>query len=159
MTTSRPGLDPELATLLADMPLMTELNTEVLAQLRQFPSPQVEAPGVDQRDVTVPAPDGTRIPLSIFSPAGGRNDTAKACVYWIHGGGMVMGDRFANIDIPLEWLTELGAVVVSVDYRLAPEATGSTLVEDCYQGLLWVAQHADELGIDPARLIVAGASR
>jgi acetyl esterase/lipase len=71
---------------------------------------------------------------------------------------MVMGDRFSQIDIPLEWLDEFGAVVVSVDYRLAPEATGTTLVDDCYRGLLWIAEHAAELGIDPARIIVAGAS-
>ncbi|CAM5301655.1 hypothetical protein SMICM304S_05897 [Streptomyces microflavus] len=46
---------------------------------------------------------------------------------------MVMGDRFSQIDIPLEWLDEFGAVVVSVEYRLAPEATGTTLVDDCYR--------------------------
>jgi acetyl esterase/lipase len=71
---------------------------------------------------------------------------------------MVMGDRYSQIDIPLEWLDLFGAVVISVDYRLAPEATGMTLVEDCYHGLLWVAEHATDLGIDPARVIVAGAS-
>jgi acetyl esterase/lipase len=69
-----------------------------------------------------------------------------------------MGDRFSQIDIPLEWLDEFGAVVVSVDYRLAPEATGTVLVDDCYRGLLWVAEHAAELGVDPARIVVAGAS-
>jgi acetyl esterase/lipase len=71
---------------------------------------------------------------------------------------MVMGDRFSQIDIPLEWLDEFGAVVVSVDYRLAPEATGTTLVDDCYQGLLHISEHSEELGIDPGRIVVAGAS-
>jgi acetyl esterase/lipase len=71
---------------------------------------------------------------------------------------MVMGDRFSQIDIPLEWLDAFGAVVVSVDYRLAPEVGGTALVEDCYAGLLWTVEHADELGIDPARVIVAGTS-
>jgi acetyl esterase/lipase len=71
---------------------------------------------------------------------------------------MVMGDRLSQIDIPLEWLEEFGAVVVSVDYRRAPEANGSTLVDDCYLGLQWVADHAEELGIDPSRIIVAGTS-
>ncbi|CAM5733999.1 Esterase OS=Streptomyces microflavus OX=1919 GN=Smic_74710 PE=4 SV=1 [Streptomyces microflavus] len=71
---------------------------------------------------------------------------------------MVMGDRFSQIDIPLEWLDEFGAVVVSVEYRLAPEATGTTLVDDCYRGLLWIAAHSEELGIAPARIVVAGAS-
>lgn len=162
MTTPRPDLDPELRELLADMPLMSQLSPEVLAQLRQLPSTPVESllahRQVDRRELTVPAKDGAPIPLSVFSPANTDRTTAAPCVYWMHGGGMVMGDRFSQIDIPLEWLDEFGAVVVSVDYRLAPEATGTLLVEDCYQGLLWVADHASELGIDPARIVVAGAS-
>jgi acetyl esterase/lipase len=163
MTTARPALDSELRELLADMPLMSQLTPELLAQLRQLPSTPVESllahRQVERRDITVSAEDGAQIGLSVLSPA--RTDpTAPAapCVYWIHGGGMVMGDRFSQIDIPLEWLDRFGAVVVTVDYRLAPEATGTTLVDDCYQGLLWIAEHADELGIDAARIIVAGAS-
>ncbi|MEV8207436.1 alpha/beta hydrolase [Streptomyces sp. NPDC079189] len=162
MTTARPTLDPELRELLADMPLMSQLSPEVLAQLRQLPSTPVESllahRQVDRREVTVPAKDGAPIPLSVFSPASTDRTIAAPCVYWMHGGGMVMGDRFSQIDIPLEWLDEFGAVVVSVDYRLAPEATGTTLVDDCYQGLLWVAEHSAKLGIDPARIVVAGAS-
>ncbi|MDQ0946672.1 acetyl esterase/lipase [Streptomyces phaeochromogenes] len=162
MTTARPALDPELRELLADMPLMSQLSPDVLTQLRQLPSTPVEPllahRQVDRREVTVPAKDGAPIPLSVFSPANTDRTTAEPCVYWMHGGGMVMGDRFSQIDIPLEWLDEFGAVVVSVDYRLAPEATGTALVDDCYQGLLWVAEHSAELGIDPSRIVVAGAS-
>jgi acetyl esterase/lipase len=162
MTTARPDLDPELRDLLADMPLMSQLSWEVLAQLRQFPSTPVDSllahREVDRREITVSAKDGAPIPLSVFSPSNTDRTTAAPCVYWMHGGGMVMGDRFSQIDIPLEWLDEFGAVVVSVDYRLAPEATGTALIDDCYQGLLWIAEHCEELGIDPARIIVAGAS-
>lgn len=162
MSLPRPGFDPELRTLLAGMPLRSELDTEALAQIRPYSSMPVEpllaGRAVDRREVTVPAPDGTPIPLSVFSPAGTDSSTGAPCVYWLHGGGMVMGDRFSQIDIPLEWLDELGAVVVTVDYRLAPEATGTTLVDDCYQGLLWTFEHAAELGIDPSRIVVAGTS-
>ncbi|MGW1726665.1 alpha/beta hydrolase [Streptomyces sp. NPDC002306] len=163
MTTARPALDPELRELLADMPLMSQLSPEVLTYLRQLPSTPVEPllarREVVRREISVPAQDGAPIPLSVFSPAPTDPATAAApCVYWMHGGGMVMGDRFSQIDIPLEWLDRFGAVVVSVDYRLAPEATGTALVDDCYQGLLWIAEHSEELGIDPARIIVAGAS-
>ncbi|NBM18683.1 alpha/beta hydrolase [Streptomyces sp. GC420] len=162
MTTARPALDPELRELLAGMPLMPQLGPEVLAQVRPFSSmpvePLLEGRVIDRREVTVPGPDGERIPLSVFSPARAERSAGAPCVYWVHGGGMVMGDRFSQIDIPLEWLDEFGAVVVSVDYRLAPEATGTTLVDDCYRGLLWVAEHADDLGVDPARIVVAGAS-
>ncbi|MFF7127406.1 alpha/beta hydrolase [Streptomyces sp. NPDC016566] len=162
MTTARPGLDPELRDLLADMPLMPQLSPEVLAQLRRLPSTPVESllahRQVERREVTVPVEDGTPILLSVFSAMNTDRTTAAPCVYWMHGGGMVMGDRFSQIDIPLEWLDRFGAVVVSVEYRLAPEATGTALVDDCYQGLLWVAEHSGELGIDPARIVVAGAS-
>ncbi|GAA1281611.1 esterase [Planotetraspora silvatica] len=162
MAPARPGIDPELRALLADMPLMSQLSPEVLAQIRQLPPTPVETllegRGVEHREVTVTGPDGAQIPLSIFSSAGADRSPAAPCVYWIHGGGMIMGDRFSQIDIPLEWLDLYGAVVVSVDYRLAPEATGTTLVEDCYHGLCWVAEHADRLGIDPTRIVVAGAS-
>ncbi|EST25286.1 alpha/beta hydrolase [Streptomyces niveus] len=162
MTTARPALDPELRALLAEMPLMSRLDPEVLAQLRQYPSPPVDSlladRNADLREVTVRAEDGTPIRLSVFTPTHRDRTTPAPCVYWMHGGGMVMGDRFSQIDIPLEWLDEFGAVVVSVDYRLAPEATGTTLVDDCYQGLLWIAEHTAELGVDPARIVVAGAS-
>ncbi|SDC91181.1 alpha/beta hydrolase [Rhodococcus tukisamuensis] len=162
MTMARPALDPELRELLADMPLMSQLSREVLAELRQLPSTPVESllacRQVDRREIAVPAQDGARILMSVYSPGNTDHTTPAPCVYWMHGGGMVMGDRFSQIDIPLDWLDEFGAVVVSVEYRLAPEATGCTLVDDCYQGLRWVAEHSTELGIDPARIVVAGVS-
>ncbi|GII94304.1 alpha/beta hydrolase [Sinosporangium siamense] len=157
---ARPAFDPELNTLIAGMPPFPQLTAETLKLLREFPTTPIETlldgRAVDRREVTVSAADGFQIPLTVLTPADVR--PGAPCVYWMHGGGMVAGDRFSQIDIPLEWLDELGAVVVTVDYRLAPEAGGTTLVEDCYWGLLWVADHADELGIDPARIVVAGTS-
>lgn len=127
---------------------MSRLSPEALARLRSLPSTPVDSllahRRIDRREITVPARDGARIPLSVLGPAHRDRTAAVApCVYWIHGGGMVMGDRFSQLDIPLEWLEEFGAVVVSVDYRLAPEATGTTLVDDCYDGLLRSAPHTD----------------
>lgn len=162
MTSARPDIDPELGAFLTNLPLVSELSPEVLAQLRPFSTtpvePLLEGRAVDRREVRVTNVDGVQIPLCILSPTEIDRSTAAPCVYWIHGGGMVMGDRFSQIDIPLEWLDRFGAVVVSVDYRLAPEATGTALVDDCYAGLLWTVEHADDLRIDPARIIVAGAS-
>lgn len=123
----RPALDPDLRALLAGMPPMPPLNINTLDQIRPYAvtprQPHLVGRPVDRREVTVPASDGTPIPLSILRPAG--VSTNAPCVYWIHGGGMVMGDRFSQIDIPLEWLDQLGTVVVSVDYRLAPESGGA----------------------------------
>lgn len=152
--------DPELAALLAGIPLITALDAESLTQIRPYSSsplePLLDNRAVNRREVTVPAPDGTGIPLTVLSP---KDLTGPApCIYWIHGGGMVMGDRFAQLDIPLQWLDRFGAVVVTVDYRLAPEFTGTTPVDDCYTALHWTATNAAELGIDPARIVVAGTS-
>ncbi|MGW6449128.1 alpha/beta hydrolase [Lentzea sp. NPDC055074] len=142
---ARPALDPELSALLADMPLSTELTPEMLQQIRQMPSPPFET-DAERHDVTV-----GEITLTVFRPRG--LDGPAPCVYWIHGGGMVMGDRFSQIDIPLQWLAELGVVVVTVEHRRAPEATGTTLVEDCYDGLLWTVAN-----IDTDSVVVAGIS-
>lgn len=142
---ARPALDPELSALLAEMPLSTELTHEMLQQIRQMPSPPFET-DAERQDVTV-----GEITLTVFRPKG--LDGPAPCVYWIHGGGMVMGDRFSQIDIPLQWLAELGVVVVTVEHRRAPEVTGTTLVEDCYDGLLWTVAN---VGTD--RVVVAGIS-
>ncbi|MFD4639263.1 alpha/beta hydrolase [Lentzea sp. NPDC058436] len=144
----RPEIDPELRALLADMPLSAELTPEMLQMIRQMPSPPFKT-DAERHDVTL-----DEITLTVFRPRG--LDGPVPCVYWIHGGGMVMSDRFSQIDIPLQWLEELGVVVVTVEHRLAPEATGTTLVEDCYRGLRWTAEHAAELGI--GTIVVAGIS-
>lgn len=156
----RPQIDPELSAMLTQIPMLATLDAEILAGMRQYRVPVetcLAGRSVERREVTIEAADGVELPASIFRPRG-LHAAAAPCVYWVHGGGMVMGDRFANLDIPLEWLELFNAVVVTVEYRLAPEASGSTLVEDCYRGLAWVAAHAAELGIDPARIVVAGPS-
>ncbi|MEV6095980.1 alpha/beta hydrolase [Nocardia sp. NPDC051981] len=157
---ARPALDPELAVLLTSMPLVPAITDELLTQFRQVPSTPLEvllgSRTVDRREVIAPAADGADIPLTVFTPAAATGNAA--CVYWMHGGGMIMGDRYSQLDIPLEWLDAAGAVVVTVDYRLAPEHGGTTPVEDCYHGLLWIAEHCDDLGIDPAKIVIAGTS-
>jgi len=165
MTTVRPEIDPELRPLLDLLPAAA-LSIDMLPQVRGLAAPTAEGVSallttgrtVDRRDVLITARDGTPVPLTVLSPPGLDRSIPVPWVYWVHGGGMVMGDRFSNIDIPLEWLDRLGVVVVTVDYRLAPEATGRTLVEDCFAGVAWVAEHAADLGVDPDRLVVAGTS-
>lgn len=159
MSIPRPALDPELSTRLADFPLGVDLNPDILAQMRQYAVPAeacLKGRALDRQDFEVTAADGAKLPVTVLRPSATTQNAP--CIYWLHGGGMVMGDRFANLDIPLDWLDAHGAVVVTLDYRLAPEASGLTLVEDCYQGLLWIAAQARDLGIDPNRIVVAGAS-
>lgn len=80
------------------------------------------------------------------------------CVYWIHGGGMVVGaTRYDDAECS-QYADALQAMVVSVEYRLAPEDPYPAGVEDCYAGLAWTAANAGELRIDPKRLAIAGRS-
>jgi acetyl esterase/lipase len=71
---------------------------------------------------------------------------------------MIAGDRTWDMDWALDDALAIGATVVSVEYRLAPEASDLELVQDCYAGLVWTAEHADDLGIDVERLLIMGVS-
>lgn len=79
-------------------------------------------------------------------------------LYNIHGGGLIMGSRSLNTARIVSLVLEFGFVGVNVEYRLAPEHPGTAPVEDCYAGLVWLAGHAGELGVDPNRIVVMGAS-
>ncbi|WP_086664803.1 alpha/beta hydrolase [Lentzea kentuckyensis] len=112
---------------------------------------------VDVRDTTVPGPDGAPdVPVRVYSPAN-RQEPVPGLVY-IHGGGFVLGDLEMFESHVLQLVDQLGIVVVSVDYRLAPEHPFPAPVEDCYAALQWVAKNAGELGVDPARLGIGGES-
>lgn len=166
--TPPPPLDPELVGALAAVREMIPgpLTPAQLPALREAPPdwvPQVTDDDLrrggrfDVEERLVPgAPGGPDVPLLICRPVG---VTTAPVIYHIHGGGMVTGDnRIGLPEGPLAWAEELGAAVVSVTYRLAPEHPHPAPVEDCYAGLVWTAAHAAELGLDPDRIIVAGGS-
>ena len=116
-----------------------------------------ENPNVVKEDRTVPGPVGDPdITVRIYRP---RNATGTLPgIYFIHGGGMVLGTIAGEDPTATLLCDEVGAVVVSVEYRLAPENPHPAPAEDCYAGLVWTAAHADELGIDPDRLALYGGS-
>ena len=116
-----------------------------------------ENPNVTKEDRTIPGPDGdpdvtVRIyrPLELTGPAPG--------IYFIHGGGMVLGTVEGEDPVASMLCDTLQAVVISVEYRLAPEHPHPAPVEDCYAGLLWMAKNSAELGIDPERIVLYGGS-
>jgi acetyl esterase/lipase len=164
---AHPPFDPELAAALAAMPadiqhpLLAEdipLARERIAQMMTADDEALRRGGaVELEDRRVPGPPGEPdLSVLILRPA--RGTGPWPALYHIHAGGMVMGDRRTGADLLAEWVEDLGVVVVSVEYRLAPEHPHPAPVEDCYAGLLWTGKHADELGIDPSRLLIAGAS-
>ena len=80
------------------------------------------------------------------------------CLYYIHGGGMIMG-TVENDDVNASHLSEqLGVIVVSVDYRLAPEDPYPAQINDCYNGLLWIESQKESLQIDTSKIVLYGQS-
>lgn len=157
---TRPPYDPELGELLANSPLPATITGEMIEPLRAAPftapiEEVLSTRDLDHRVVVVPVDDG-ELSASVFTPRGRR--TAGPGIYFLHGGGMIIGDRFTGIATILDWAEEHDAVVVSLDYRLAPEHPAPTPVEDAYAGWVWTAAHADDLGIDPDRMLLAGTS-
>jgi acetyl esterase len=97
--------------------------------------------------------DGTGV--RIYS----RPDEAAApLIVYLHGGGWVMGDLELNDAMCRRLTREFGFVIVSVDYRLAPEHPFPVPLEDCYAATVWAARQAPALGADPGRLLVMGSS-
>ncbi|MEU4466884.1 alpha/beta hydrolase [Streptomyces sp. NPDC024017] len=167
MTHVPPPFDPELAAaleLIKDM-ISPGLTPDEIEEVRQGPGIQMLAEldltmggAFEVEDRRVPGPQGEPdISLLICRPAGPEAGP-RPVIYHVHGGGMIIGNNRVGVDVPLAWAQALDAVVVSVEYRLAPEHPHPAPVEDVYAGLLWTADHAAELGADPERIVLAGAS-
>ncbi|MDR6866644.1 acetyl esterase/lipase [Microbacterium resistens] len=162
-TTIRPPFDPELEAALGIMRenMPATLTVDMIPAMRAVPlalggRETIEDAGLVTRDVTISGHDGAEIVLSIIQRPD-RTGTGPG-IYHAHGGGMIVGDRWAGVAGLARWAHELNAVIVTVEYRLAPEHPDPTPVEDCYAGLVWTAAHAAELGVDLDRLMIGGGS-
>lgn len=109
--------------------------------------------GVIQGEVTVPGTDAT-----FFTYDTADRQSNSGALIWIHGGGFISGTAGSAHDFCSQIAAEQGVYVVNVDYRLAPERAFPAGFDDCYDALLWLHAHAAELGVDPDRIVVAGAS-
>jgi acetyl esterase len=153
--------DPELGPVAAAYP---ELDlTDVpgaraqLLDLRDQLPPFVPPSSLAIAKTRVPGPPGDpEIEVCVLTP-GGLSAPAPA-LYWIHGGGFMLGDVDGELEPAAELAIALSAVVVSVEYRLAPEHPFPAPAEDCYAGLLWLAGQSGTLGVDSSRVAIAGVS-
>lgn len=157
-----PPFDPEFVPVLEGLrdKVPPTLTLDMLPGFRALPADPtagglVEGVGAvcDERSLPV---DGAEIPVSVFHRAE-RAGVGPGILY-LHGGGMVFGNRFGGVQAYLPLIESHDAVIVAAGYRLAPEHPDPIPVEDCYAALRWMADHAEELGIDPERLVVAGQS-
>jgi acetyl esterase/lipase len=151
-------LDPEAAAALADFPLdLGSLSNDTLPAIRtaMLDAPQPElSDKVNRTNHDVPGTEGVFVRVHRAVDAVG----ALPCVYWMHGGGMVLGSTAVDDFRFDRWCQMFGCVGVSVEYRLAPETPYPGPLEDCYAGLRWVHDHAASLGVDPSKIGIGGAS-
>ena len=119
------------------------------------PSGAALYPDVQVRTVYLPSPDGP-IRCAVYAPPGGA--AGLPVVLYAHGGGFMVGSSDDTDFLTRRLCRDNGVVVVSVNYRLAPEWPFPTGLDDYLRAYAWLTEHAVELGGDPARLVVAGDS-
>lgn len=154
-------VDPELLPLVDSFPIF-QMNSETLPVLRRgFADSllQQELPDlqVQSSEVQVSSGDGDRtIRCLMIRPD--ELASGAAAILHFHGGGHLLGAPEMNQSELMHWAAELGCLALSVDYRLAPETPFPGPMDDAYAALRWLNEKAGELGIDPARIAVAGTS-
>jgi acetyl esterase/lipase len=160
------AFDPEFEELIPLLPVTTMDFGDVEAiKAARDPALFLELMGnrPDRDDVSyddhmIPGAEGDpEVRVRVYTPKVESSEARPALVY-IHGGGFMVGSIEMMDSACQTYCAELGAVIVSVGYRLAPEDPFPAGLEDCYAGLVWTAANAGELGIDPARIGVGGGS-
>ncbi|MFD5084518.1 alpha/beta hydrolase [Kitasatospora sp. NPDC058201] len=166
MPASRQLMDPELSLALDAVPMtpngafdLTDLaatRAAFRAQAEAAADAQPGDPSVTVETHLASRTDGPDVPIRLLRPTGAPGPLPV--LLWFHGGGQVLG--FAAQDDP--WLTRLGAsvgcAVAVVDYRLAPETPAPGAAEDGFTAYQWLGREADALGLDGARIGIAGQS-
>ncbi len=138
---------------LDDIPATRETMEELRGMLMAAPLPD----NVSIEDHMAPGPDGAPdVMVRTYRPA--SLPVNAPALYWIHGGGMVLGDVAMNDPYCANVADQLNVLVASVEYRLAPEHPFPAPIEDCYAALRWFASSADEFGIDRGRIAIGGGS-
>ncbi|HXG41534.1 MAG TPA: alpha/beta hydrolase [Dehalococcoidia bacterium] len=154
------ALDPGAAALLQQMAQagVPPFNQMTVEQARQsmtgLAGTAPKYPVAKVEDRTIPGPAGD-IPVRIYWPISGQK---VGLVVYYHGGGWVICDLETHDGTCRQLANASDCIVMSVDYRLAPEHKFPAAVEDCYAAAVWAAENAAAFGVDPSRLVVAGDS-
>jgi acetyl esterase len=159
-TTARPGIDPVMQALLDAFPFKFTAHdgVEVARELmRQLKAPPEALPDMRIEERTIDYGDITGIPVRTYWPPIAQHENLPVVVFY-HGGGWSIGDLDTHDPVARALAVGAEAIVVSVDYRLAPEHPYPQGIDDSWAALRWVGEHAAELGGDPARIAVAGDS-
>jgi len=157
----------EMAPLLAELgeaqpAVVGDVEARRISGHRMFDlvgSRRAPTAGVDIEQHTMTATDGATVDLTWYHPSSG--DWPGSAALYLHGGGMIFSLEQIGVLYDLavrEYVATSSVPMLMVDYRVAPEHPDPTPIEDCYSALVWLAEHADNLGVDPARLAVMGDS-
>lgn len=162
-STAPPQIDPTLKALLDAFPQTFTAADGVefaRAKLRQLKAPPEMLPDLRIENRSVGHGELTDIPVRIYWPPDPHVDEHSdlPIVVFYHGGGFALGDLDTHDPVARAHAVGAEAIVVSVDYRLAPEDPFPAGVDDCWAALQWVGEHAAELGGNPNRIAVAGDS-
>lgn len=158
---TRHMIDSELLPVLAMFPLidfdavgLDAVREGTQASIAALPRPDLP---VTVEEVTIPAGDhGPAMRALLLTPR--KIDRPCAAILHIHGGGYVLGNPEISLPSLMNTAVELGCIILSPDYRLAPETRFPGAVEDCHAALGWLHDQAGSLGIDAARIAVMGES-
>ncbi len=152
-------LHPEYQTMLdalaeMDGPKLSDMPPPAAREMFRAMQQPVDIPVGNVQDAAIDGPGGS-LPLRIYTPAG---DGPFPVTMMFHGGGWVLGDLDTADSQSRELCNGSGSIVVSVDYRLAPEHRFPAAADDCYAATCWAKENAASLGGDPNRFAVAGDS-
>jgi acetyl esterase/lipase len=155
------NIDPELQPVLEFLPALSiedpQAAREGFAQMIAQLNSELDATGVSVEDRTIPGPEGApEIPVRLYQPE--QPTASMAALLYIHGGGFVIGDLDSEHGTCLALCRELNIVLLSVDYRLAPETPFPGGLEDCYSALCWLHDQAGSLHVDTQRIGIFGQS-
>ena len=150
-------LDPQAKAALETRAGAPPIQSLTPAQARaEFDAmPRLPGPDVAKvEDLRVPG-DGVEVRVRVYTPAA---DGPMGALVWLHGGGWVLGSIETADATSRALANEAGCVVVSVEYRLAPEAKFPLPLDDCFAATAWTVEHAAAFGVDPGSVAVGGAS-
>jgi acetyl esterase/lipase len=152
-------LSPELRTI-AEYPFDLQLRTDTLPAVRNSMNNEAymrePGPNVERSEVLIESADGSRISCLLYTPS--SRSKARGAYLYCHGGGFIIGSKSDSDSMSLDLCEHLDIVVLSVGYRLAPEAKAPQVLADCYAGLAYLHENHRSLNIDPARIAVGGES-
>jgi acetyl esterase/lipase len=151
-------LHPEIAEAITLIPF-EHMDADLAKTIRSMSIPLAPSEAVERHDHVVPG--DPEVPVRVHLPASASVEAAEGplpCLYSMHGGGYVIGSYDMESATFDRLCPTLGMAGVAVEYRLAPDTPYPGPLEDCYRGLKWTYDHAEELGIDPDRIGIGGIS-